>query len=90
MTNQTIGGISGLTTATIAQCQAGDFVINGGYQLNVVNPTNFILFNDQPVLLFENSDFPTFPNGWFNNLSVEGEDILISVIAWCYDNPPLR
>ena len=47
--NQTTG-ISGRTTQTIAQCQAGDFVINGGYQLNAVNPTNFILFNDSACL----------------------------------------
>ena len=80
MTNQTTG-ISGRPTATIAQCQAGDFVINGGYQLNVVNETNFILFNDQPVLILENSSVPAFPNGWFTNLSVEGEGILISVVA---------
>ena len=45
----------------------------------------------QPVLLFENSSVvPTFPNGWVNNLRVDGENILITVIAWCYDNPPLR
>jgi hypothetical protein len=89
MSNQTTG-ISGLPTITIAQCLAGDFVINGGYQLNVVNETNFILYNDGPALVAENSSFPEFPNVWINNLSVEGENILISVAAWCYDNPPLR
>ena len=82
--------VSGVKTETFAQCNVGDFVLNGAYSLDVENPSNFILYQNGAFRIIEGSGFPSTPNGWDTTLSVQGTNIGLSVSAFCFDNPPLR
>jgi hypothetical protein len=88
--NSTIVEDSSIGQETVA-CQEGDFVLNGAFQINPLNATkitNFNLYYDGPVVFFPS---PTFlANGWETLIYGEGTDMRLEVIAWCFDNPPLR
>ena len=83
-------GVSGAITETVEQCDEGDFVLNGAYELRVENPSNFTLYQNGAFRFLESSGFPLTPNAWYTNLSVEGTGIVLTVGAFCFDNPPLR
>jgi hypothetical protein len=83
-------GESGAIIEAIAQCDIGDFALNGGHSLTVESPSNFTLYEDGSVRALEGPIFPLIPNAWFTQLSVEGTNIVLSVDAFCFDNPPLR
>jgi hypothetical protein len=65
----------------VAQCQPGDFVLNGGYDLNGIDGTfNIIVIDDEPITE------PTPGGGW--NVQIIGANPLLelTVQAYCFDN----
>jgi hypothetical protein len=78
--------------AEIVQCQEGDFVLNGAFQINPLNAskiTNFNLYTDGSVVT-GSSSLPFLANGWGTSIYGEGTDMRLEVTAWCFDNPPLN
>ena len=87
VTNQTINtDPDDVSIVARAQCDAGDFVLNGGYQVtgsdNILTETLF----DQPI---------TSPSGggwevvqYVANAGLNS--VVLTVTAYCFDNPPLR
>jgi hypothetical protein len=83
--NSTVG-FPPLILQAFAACDAGDFVLNGGFN------TGGITFGEVNIDDVNNS--PTFllnTWGWFTRLSIEGEaEQTLIVTAYCFDNPPVR
>ena len=71
-------------TFTIAQCQSGDFILNGGASINNFVPTdNIIIYNDSPV-----TDGPYAGEAWEGNVINGNNGLVITVEAYCFDNSP--
>jgi hypothetical protein len=71
-------------TLTIAQCQPGDFILNGGASLNGINPSNnIIMFNDSPV-----TDGPNAGQAWGAFVINANIGLVLNVEAYCFDNSP--
>jgi hypothetical protein len=71
--------------STFAECQSGDFVINGGYELTVLDRTNNIFTeNDSPV-----TTGPLAGEAWevqvFGTIDI---GTVLTVEAYCFDNTP--
>jgi hypothetical protein len=78
----------GITIQAFAECDAGDFVLTGGYDVfgTFGTNTNIDTLNNTPE---QQGVF--FPPTWFTRISVEGTaQAGLSVTAFCFDNPPLR
>ena len=73
------------TTSTIAQCQSGDFILNGGASLDAFVPNIFdnIIFNDSPV-----SVGPLAGEAWEAAVTDANVDTILTVEAFCFDNSP--
>ena len=82
--NSTVG-FPPLILQAFAACDPGDFVLNGGFS------TGGISFGD--VNIDDTSNSPEFSGGtswgWFTRVNIEGNaNQTLSVIAYCFDNPP--
>jgi len=78
--------LSNFTQAS-ATCDPGDFTIDGGYNLfgSDIDDDSLTTFIDQP------RDIP-FGGGWSTVITNIGNTstVTLNVIAYCFDNPPLR
>ena len=76
------------STQASATCDPGDFTIDGGYNLfgsDIDDDDSITTFIDQP------RDVP-FGGGWSTVITNIGNTstVTLNVIAYCFDNPPLR
>ena len=75
------------STQASATCDPGDFTIDGGYNLfgSDIDDDSLTTFIDQP------RDIP-FGGGWSTVITNIGNTstVTLNVIAYCFDNPPLR
>jgi hypothetical protein len=76
------------STFTTANCDPGDFAVEGGYNLfgsSIVDEDSLTTFLNQP------SDIP-FGGSWVSVITNIGNTstVTLNVIAYCFDNPPLR
>jgi hypothetical protein len=70
-------------TFALAQCQPGDFVLNGGYDLNGINDLfDNLIVDDKPITE------PTPGGGWNVQVIGAGPLIELTAIAYCFDNSP--
>jgi hypothetical protein len=70
-------------TVALAQCQPGDFVLNGGYDLNGINDLfDNLIVDDKPITE------PTPGGGWNVQVIGAGPLIELTAIAYCFDNSP--
>jgi hypothetical protein len=84
--SSTSAPLSNFTQAS-ATCDPGDFTIDGGYNLfgSDIDYDSLTTFIDQP------RDIP-FGGGWSTVITNIGNTstVTLNVIAYCFDNPPLR
>ena len=84
--SSTSAPLSNFTQAS-ATCDPGDFTIDGGYNLfgSDIDDDSLTTFIDQP------RDIP-FGGGWSTVITNIGNTstVTLNVIAYCFDNPPLR
>jgi hypothetical protein len=74
------------TTVTMAQCESGDFVLNGGASLNIIVPSNnIIIFNDSPI-----TAGPKAGEVWQAGVMNANIGLILTVEAYCFENPPTR
>jgi hypothetical protein len=71
-------------TVTIALCQSGDFILNGGYILNDLNPSNNILVPRNVPL----TGGPIAGEGWLATVIGANDGLNLTVQAYCFDNSP--
>ena len=71
-------------TVTIALCQSGDFILNGGYILNNLNPSNNILVPSNVPL----TGGATTGQGWLATVIGANDGLILTVQAYCFDNSP--
>ena len=78
VTNST--NIEGESEVLRVECEPGDFVLNGGYDLNNFNPDVTTVVRDTPIISPEGG-------GW--EVNVFGIELtIITVHAYCFDNSP--
>jgi hypothetical protein len=85
--SSTSAPLSNFTQAS-STCDLGDFTIDGGYNLfgsDINDDDSLTTFIDQP------RDVP-FGGGWSTVITNIGNTsiVTLNVIAYCFDNPPLR
>jgi hypothetical protein len=84
--SSTSAPLSNFTQAS-SSCDQGDFTIDGGYNLfgSDIDDDSLTTFIDQP------RDIP-FGGGWSTVITNIGNTstVTLNVIAYCFDNPPLR
>ena len=76
------------STFTSANCDSGDFAVEGGYNLfgfSIDDEDSLTTFINQP------SDIP-FGGNWVTAITNIGNTstVTLNVIAYCFDNPPFR
>ena len=79
---------SGLTLQAFASCDAGDFVLNGGFDVNGTfgTATDIDDYPNKPIFSFDTQTW-----GWITVINVVGDaELTLNVDAYCFDNPPLR
>ena len=82
--SSTVGADDSGQTFTRAQCQSGDFVINGGASLNAIDPTNnTIINNDSPT-----TSEPIAGEAWEAGVLNANTGLILTVEAYCFDNSP--
>jgi hypothetical protein len=86
------GGISttaqGLTLRAFASCDAGDFILNGGFDVNGTfgTATDIDDYPNKPIFSFDTQTW-----GWITVINIVGDaELTLNVDAYCFDNPPLR
>jgi hypothetical protein len=79
---------SGLTLQAFASCDAGDFVLNGGFDVNGTfgTATDIDDYPNKPIFSFDTQTW-----GWVTVINIVGDaELTLNVDAYCFDNPPLR
>jgi hypothetical protein len=79
---------SGLTLQAFASCDAGDFVLNGGFDVigTFGTATDIDDYPNKPIFSFDTQTW-----GWITVINVVGDaELTLNVDAYCFDNPPLR
>ena len=70
--------------AAIAQCESGDFALNGGFSLSGT-------FLDNNIITLQDRPFTSGPNAgeaWVVGVSGLNTNAELEVYAYCFDNPP--
>ena len=79
---------NGLTLQAFASCDAGDFVLNGGFDVNGTfgTATDIDDYPNKPIFSFDTQTW-----GWITVINIVGDaELTLNVDAYCSDNPPLR
>jgi hypothetical protein len=78
----------GLTLQAFASCDAGDFILNGGFDVNGTFGTATDI-DDYPNKPTFSVDTETW--GWITVINIVGDaELTLNVDAYCFDNPPTR
>ena len=78
----------GLTLQAFASCDAGDFILNGGFDVNGTfgTATDIDDYPNKPIFSFDTQTW-----GWITVINIVGDaELTLNVDAYCFDNQPLR